>query len=255
MPRKKAQPQGVPEWVVTYGDLMSLLLCFFILLAAFSELKKPREYRKVWDAIREAFGYVGGVGPTDTEAPPENDIQQRIEDLALQGKFDRTQEDSLERSTIGENIRVENIREGLMFTIGGPVAFAPGSATLPEGMKEELKKVAERIKGTNHVIRVAGHAYGQDKHNPKGLDYFQLGFARAESARDFLETQGIERSRIVLMSWGDTSPKEIRRYTPEEQAVNRRVDVIQTETLREETHPDPNYSGNEFSAGGSIDGG
>ena len=35
-------PPGVPEWVVTYGDLMSLLLCFFILLAAFSEIKQER---------------------------------------------------------------------------------------------------------------------------------------------------------------------------------------------------------------------
>ncbi len=38
--RPKKQPPGVPEWVVTFGDMMALLLCFFILLQMFSELKK-----------------------------------------------------------------------------------------------------------------------------------------------------------------------------------------------------------------------
>ena len=54
--RKKPAPAGVPEWVVTYGDLMSLLLCFFILLAAFSELKQERDYQEVVRSVQEAFG-------------------------------------------------------------------------------------------------------------------------------------------------------------------------------------------------------
>jgi len=60
-------PPGVPEWVVTYGDMMSLLLCFFILLSAFSELKKPREYQRVIDSIKEALGLDGGQGLVRTE--------------------------------------------------------------------------------------------------------------------------------------------------------------------------------------------
>ena len=60
--RRKAEEPGIPEWIVTYGDLMSLLLCFFILLAAFSELKQPREFREVIDKIKEALGFQGGMG-------------------------------------------------------------------------------------------------------------------------------------------------------------------------------------------------
>ena len=59
--QKKPAP-GVPEWVVTFGDMMSLLLCFFILLQMFSELKKDREYQRVVTAIKEAFGYSGSIG-------------------------------------------------------------------------------------------------------------------------------------------------------------------------------------------------
>ena len=55
---KKAQP-GVPGWMVTFGDMMALLLCFFILLQMFSELKQDREYQRVITAIKEAFGFSG----------------------------------------------------------------------------------------------------------------------------------------------------------------------------------------------------
>ena len=60
--RPKKQGPGVPEWVVTFGDLMSLLLTFFILLQMFSEMKREHEYQRVITAIKEAFGYGGGIG-------------------------------------------------------------------------------------------------------------------------------------------------------------------------------------------------
>ena len=54
--RPKKQVHGIPMWFVTFGDMMTLLLCLFILLQMFSELKKDREYQRVVTAIKEAFG-------------------------------------------------------------------------------------------------------------------------------------------------------------------------------------------------------
>ena len=50
--KKHKQEKGIPEWVVTFGDMMSLLLCFFILLQMFSEVKKDEEYQRVITAIK-----------------------------------------------------------------------------------------------------------------------------------------------------------------------------------------------------------
>ena len=65
--RKPPDEPGIPEWVLTYGDLMSLLLCFFILLAAFSEIKKPREYKQLIESINNAMGANGGLGPRHSQ--------------------------------------------------------------------------------------------------------------------------------------------------------------------------------------------
>ena len=48
---------GIPEWVVTFGDMMSLLLTFFIMLASMSELKEDKMYQAVADALRRQFGH------------------------------------------------------------------------------------------------------------------------------------------------------------------------------------------------------
>ncbi|MHC4990575.1 MAG: flagellar motor protein MotB, partial [Planctomycetota bacterium] len=65
----KQQRTGAPEWIVTFGDMMSLLLTFFILLQMFSEMKRDHEYQRVVTAIKEAFGYSGGVGVLPTDDP------------------------------------------------------------------------------------------------------------------------------------------------------------------------------------------
>ena len=51
---------GVPEWVVTFGDMMSLLLTFFIMLVSMSEVKEQERYQAMVDSIRQRFGHDHG---------------------------------------------------------------------------------------------------------------------------------------------------------------------------------------------------
>ncbi len=50
-----AEEKGAPKWVVTFGDLMSLLLCFFVLLLSFSEMDRQK-YKMVAGSMAQAFG-------------------------------------------------------------------------------------------------------------------------------------------------------------------------------------------------------
>ena len=60
---KKETPAGAPDWVLTYGDMMSLLLCFFILLAAMANFdKQDKMMMATIESIREAFGAPGQYG-------------------------------------------------------------------------------------------------------------------------------------------------------------------------------------------------
>ena len=48
---------GIPEWVVTFGDMMSLLLTFFIMLVSMSEMKEDEKYQAMVESFREQFGH------------------------------------------------------------------------------------------------------------------------------------------------------------------------------------------------------
>ncbi len=55
MARKRKAEDGAPAWVVTYGDMMSLLLTFFIILVSMSELKADHKFQRVMESLRQAL--------------------------------------------------------------------------------------------------------------------------------------------------------------------------------------------------------
>ncbi len=231
--RKPAQEEGVPEWVVTYGDLMSLLLCFFILLAAFSELKQDRpQYIDVIRSIKEAFGESGGVGLTQSPISPNSSAATPSDLWALKGVLKDIVDESTIKNMVGENTKVETVREGTKFTIGGHVTFDVGSAALKPAASADLERVAEIVRGRRFRIQIRGHAYGLDRQPEDQAGYDRLAFDRAAAVSGYLvETCGIGEDRISRESRSNHDPVQLRLYNAEEQAVNRRVEVILSEEV------------------------
>jgi len=252
MKRRKKQKQGIPEWVVTYGDMMSLLLTFFILLAAFSELKREHEYQRVITAVKEAFGYSGGVGVLPTKDPPVRSMIESLEELAIHELKQTQLSESRDQGVTGKRTTVKRIHDGLKFTIGGALTFRPESAVLLESAKPELLRIAKILRGRTNKIEIRGHAASKPLSSGSGFkDLRDLSYYRAKAVMRFLiDEGGLDPRVLVLDARGDTEPLSPRTYTPEEQAVNRRVEIIQTETLLEDLHPDPDYADEEIAQGG-----
>jgi len=240
--KRRSQGNTVPEWVVTYGDLMSLLLCFFILLAAFSELKRDHEYQEVVKSVREAFGYVGGTGLAPSQIDPSRNNTQSILDMSLTGRRKDPIDESTIRNMVGKQTRVQTIREGTQFTIGGNIAFDVGSTELKQPAKVELDALAQLVSGRNNRIAIRGHAYGLDRGQEGGSDLRDISYRRAKAVGEYLVSKGVRPEVLSYEAFADTAPAEVRVYDPEEQGVNRRVQVILTEILVDEMHPDPNFS-------------
>lgn len=242
---KRKPPSGntVPEWVVTYGDLMSLLLCFFILLAAFSELKQPREYQKVIDAIKEALGATGGDSRVVDELDLASAIQMNPDGLRKKIEKERARSDTDEQSTDGRDQTTSTLFNGKRWTIGKPFSFDAAVYQLSEDGKEALRTlVAPRIRGSNNKFIVMGHAWGVED-RVGGMDYTDLSFRRARSVMDYLVGEcGVDPKLLDLWAAGDSQPLKIDR-SPEQNAGNRRVEVFMTEVTIDQLHPDPRGTG------------
>ena len=235
---------GVPEWVVTFGDMMSLLLCFFILLVSFMEMREEVEYQRVITAVKEAFGYSGGVGSMPTDDPPTRSMVQLLQELAMKQSQEKNVSETTVKSVKGREEKVSKIREGTMFTIGGNLSFDPGSAELKEAAKPELLKVADLIRGRTNKIAIRGHASKKIlPPDAKYADLTDLSYFRAKAVAQFLIMEGnIKEELISIEARGATEPMVLRKRDDQESAPNRRVEVVMLEVRAGEVNPGGSFT-------------
>jgi len=253
--RRQKKEEGAPAWMVTFGDMMALLLTFFILLQMFSELKRDYEYQRVITAIKEAFGYSGGIGVLPVDDPPLKSVIEQLEQMAVRNYENTKISNAQDPGVEGPQLRVTKVREGIVFTIGGPSTFDQFSAQIKPAVREQIEKLAVLLKGRRNKVVIRGHA--AQKHIPdnqpwKDLD--ELSFARARNVKDVLLELGIDDEVFRLEAVGTREPVMPRAIEPTEVAENRRVEVILTEQLVEEMNRDAALTDPGLARKGFVDG-
>ncbi|MFK7776561.1 MAG: flagellar motor protein MotB [Gimesia sp.] len=230
MPEEEAPP-GVPEWVVTYGDMMSLLLTFFIMLVSMSEIRNDEgSVRAMLESMRERFGSEDGNAavPGKSSNPTSNRSKPASSGTNSDGGTKAGKEKSAGGG--GANKTVERINSGTEVTLGGTASFDRFSAKLNPVLKQRLSIVAEILLPSPNRLIVRGHASPEPlPKDSKYRDSQELSFYRAKNVAEFLESKGIEPERLIVSSAGDAEPRTITR-NPEEQYLNRRVDVFLIDT-------------------------
>lgn len=240
---KRKPPKGndIPEWVVTYGDLMSLLLCFFILIVAFSEPKKPEEFQKVLDAIQEALGFQGGNGNMDATLSPGASSLKSFKKAINQGKDAKLMAENPQSQAVGTAQNVTIVQEGPIQAIGGSLPFSAGKATLSLAVEQTLRdQVAPKIRDKKYIVRIVGHSFGdQDKTLGSHLD---VSYERAKAVREYLiEECNVDPLILRLVLAGDQEPSPEKNGT--DAGSNRRVQVYMTDKTLDQVHPDPFKTG------------
>lgn len=236
--REKKQKAGVPEWVLTYGDMMTLLLCFFILLAAFSELKKEDEFKVVAEIVRQSLGLSGGGGHLPTDDDPKLTMLQRLEQREIRQMMKQNTSAADDPGMDGRHSEVTRVREGWKFAVGGQIRFAPGSTQLTDASKANLNKIAELVKGYTNKIEIRGHASNRELMGQSAWrDLRELSYARAAAVEDYLiseEGGRVDPTRLRVVACADREPLVRRQYDDARHAANRRVEVLVMEAVVED---------------------
>lgn len=230
----KCPPEGAPEWVVTYGDMMSLLLTFFILLVSLSEIKEPEKYRQIVQEIQKALGARGGVGIAPTLEDPTHSLIKRLDTLNLQQANRDHTSHADDPGIEGRNVLITRVREGMKFVVGGRITFEPGSADLNDEAKRGLRSIAELVRGANNIIELRGHAASSEASLVSDKpDLWELSYARARVVHDYLVSDaiGIRSERIRLIANADREPLRKRAWNVWANEPNRRVEVLVSEAV------------------------
>jgi chemotaxis protein MotB len=221
---------GAPKWVVTFGDLMSLLLCFFVLLLSFSEMDRQK-YKQVAGSMEKAFGVQRQTKVMEIPKGMKmiaKDFDQEVLATRIKEELGREVRELVETNMpdIEEQIAVEEGENEVIIRLMGESTFDSGKAEIRPQLKPLLKKAGQLIQASQGDIIVAGHTDNIPIHNGYFSSNLRLSIARAVAVAEFLLTQSdIDPKRVSTMGFGEYRPL-VPNDTEHGRQQNRRVEII-----------------------------
>jgi len=222
--------QGAPKWVVTFGDLMSLLLCFFVLLLSFSEMDRQK-YKQVAGSLEKAFGVQRQSKVMDVPKGVKmiaKDFDQEVIATRIKEELGREVKELVETHMpdIEDQISIEEGENEVVIRLMGESTFDSGKAEIRTEVKPLLKKAGQLLNAANGDIIVAGHTDNVPIHTDQFPSNLRLSIARAAAVAEFLLTHSaIDPRRLSTMGFGEYRPIT-SNATEKGRRQNRRVEII-----------------------------
>lgn len=260
-------PACPPAWLATFADLMSLLMCFFVLLLSFSEMDALK-FKQLAGSMAQAFGVQRDIKtktiPKGTSIIAKEFSPGRPSPTALKVMRQHTTDDRKNNldfndgagkgGTEKEKIekRLEKLKKSLADQIGkGSIevtgdnkrtvirirekgSFSSGSARLRPGFEPIIRKITDALIDLKGRIRVSGHTDNIPIATFRFKSNWELSSARAVSILNaILRIKKIPNKRFVIQGHADTEPL-VPNTTPQNRAINRRVEII---VIKEQDKP------------------
>ncbi len=220
--KPKKQSGGAPEWMVTYSDMVTLLLTFFVLLLSMANMDQIK-FSQAAGSLKGAFGVFGGKDRKEISPPSLVEIAPVHDDL-VQRLYTRIMT-QMNRLRMDPSIKVVKDRGAVILQINDAILFAPGSSTLKPGAFPVLAKVAELIRPLPLSARIEGHTddipFGR-----ADMSNWDLSVARSVSVLKYFQKNDLlPLNRMSAVGYGAEKPL-VPNDSPENRAKNRRVEFV-----------------------------
>ncbi len=231
--KKKKEQQGAPAWMVSWSDMTTLLLTFFIVMMSFADID-GEDFYLVLSSFRGSLGMMTGGYSLSSGKLVE--LGQNMQNLpstaqgrALSQKLQKAV--SVFKPEIEtKKVRVTEDERGLVITLASDAFFEPGSGALKNEMKPVLAKVGNILREIPNFTRIEGHTDSNPISAPGATRGFstnwELSGARGINVLRYLqEVEKINPKQLSAAAFGEQRPLDTNN-TPEGRAYNRRVDVV-----------------------------
>jgi chemotaxis protein MotB len=241
---------GLPAWMATFSDLVTLLLTFFVLLLSFAKTESAK-YEAALGSIRNAFG--GNVfkygeviqrGKSPDDAPTMMDAQEPvkpfpIEFLTMEGMLDKheinrnsdeslnTMKKDLKDNNLAENVDVYEMSEGIKVMVKDKIYFEQGTTVPSKLAIKVFDRVVKMLSESTWTVYVMGHAFRGESSKDGKLDAFELSSKRAAEVARSLIKRGVSPGQVVTSFFGDTRPVKVLGVNQKEKpSEHRRVEFM-----------------------------
>lgn len=219
--------RGAPLYMVTFGDMMSLLLTFFVMLLSMANFE-PVKFKIATESLQGAFGILESY-PTIpihpfVRIPKENGGENRRKNSIADA---RKMEQIVRSRKLQDAVKVEVTETGIAILLRDPVTFATGSADLKENGAAILIDLATIIKSNPDLrVRVEGHTDDVPIRTAKYRSNWELSSARALSVVQLLSNRsGINPAHMSAVGYGEFRPL-VPNTDEQARAKNRRIQIF-----------------------------
>lgn len=236
---KKDQEEAVAGtgWLVTFSDLMTLLLTFFVLLLSMASMDKVTISRI--SPMSASYGFIatGSAGQIPDRIKMVQEVlsdpsimyqkEERLKDLLFPNEILPV---DMDRSTLDKNLEILQHPDGWVISLTDKLLFEPGSWELPPAAQQLLASLADILHYTICDVNISGHT--DDIPTESEVDNYVLSAYRAHSVLEFLVSKQLQPERFSLSAYGPDRP--LRPNDSEEnRAGNNRVEILIKTELRQ----------------------
>ncbi len=223
-----AQTDTRSAWLLTYADLVTLILVFFILLYALSKINLGN----LTDALKSFEITIGTETPKtslydiiDTGSLKKRKMLDQLTGMREVDVFKEIKS-FIRKKGLGGEVEAEFTQGRIVLRIQGKVLFNTGSADLLPGATHILSDIVEIIKNNpQYDVDIQGHTDDRPINTPKFASNWELSAIRATTVLRYLIENGIFQERLTATGFADLRPLA-GNYTPEGRRKNRRVEFV-----------------------------
>jgi chemotaxis protein MotB len=230
--------ENLERWLLTYADMITLLMLFFIVLYSMSNIDSEK-YKQISESLSSIFNGgnftlfldqapAGGAGVMEGVQPGKQvEPKQTGKALGTGGTslYMTQATSSLQNFIKSGKVKVIPTERGFAISLVSDLSFGVGSADLGSDALPVLRQVADFLSQISNPIVVEGHTDSASVSGTKWTSNWELSAERAVSVLQALQAYGVPSDRLSAATYGETRPI-MTNDTPEGRAYNRRVDIV-----------------------------
>ncbi len=224
--RRRGDLDGVPPWLVSFTDIMALMLTFFVLLYAMSE-PEEQSWSEVMAALQKEFHVYNGpredAGPNDTIDVAKVNFNRALPLDYLNSLLEKQLMDQT-----SDLMSFQRMDGHLVLSLSGAALFDAGSSEMNESGARQLFKLGNSLSRIRNRIEIVGHSDPAPITNPNS-EYpsnWELSLDRAGAVAAILKKTGYQQPVIIRgessVHFNDLNPEKDEK---QRQSQSRRVDI------------------------------
>ena len=242
MGRKKkhdAEHDNSERWLLTYSDLITLLMVFFVVLYAMSNID-AKKYQALSQSLNSAFEPSGFGGGGDSSNTSGGGIDTAAADAlaaaAAEGQTNKIDPELaaaaeeiqklLKEKGLQDKVSVSVQERGVVVGLMNTVLFESGSAKIKEDAVPTLIAIGQIANRVHNYIRVEGNTDDVPMNTPQFPSNWELSVVRATEVVKLLIAQSnVDPDKISAVGYGEYRPS-VPNTSPENRSRNRKVDIV-----------------------------